>query len=273
MSDPEQVEFQERIARPVLPGPVARGSIIAGAALLFVVGAVAVMGASPSPSASTGASPAPSASSDPSSGPKDRDRHDVGRFGGPGLGGFGLGRGGFGFGGITITAIDGSSLSLTTDDGWTRTIALTADTTITRAGTAIAAGDLKVGDQIGFRQERGTDGTYTITAIDVILPSVAGTVTKVDGSTITVERRDGTTETIHVDADTTYRIAGDDSPTLSDIEVGDVLIATGTQRADGSLDAEAIAAGGPGRGDWFGHRGPRGAKGPDATAEPSLTPG
>ena len=274
MTDPEQVEFKERISRPVIPGGVARGGIVLGAALLFVVGAVAVMGASPSPSGPAGATPAPSASGDPSSGTKDGDgRHGFGRFGGPGVDGFGFGRGGFGFGGITITAISGSNLSLTTDDGWTRTIAVTGDTTITRSGQTIAIGDLKVGDQIGFRQERASDGTYTISAVNVILPSVGGTVTKIEGSTITVERRDGTTETIHVDADTTYRIAGDDTPALSDIDAGDVIIASGTQRADGSLDAEAVVAGGPGRGDWFGGRGPRGDKDPNASAAPSLTPG
>ena len=48
-----------------------------------------------------------------------------------GFGGPGFGRGGFGFGGITITAISGSNLSLKTEDGWTRTIAVESDTTIT----------------------------------------------------------------------------------------------------------------------------------------------
>jgi hypothetical protein len=276
MTEPEHVEFHERIERPIGPGRLARSGIVLGAAVLFVVGAVAVMGASPSaPPSTTGASPAPAASGDPGTGPKDGD-HGPRGFGGPGfagLGGPGFGRGGFGFGGITITAISGSNLSLKTEDGWTRTITVTSDTTITRAGKTIALGDLKVGDQIGFRQDRQTDGTYTITAINIILPSIAGTVTKVDGSTITVQRRDGTTATIHVDSDTTYRIGGDDTPALADIKVNDVIIASGTQRTDGSLDAEAVAAGGPGQGDWFGGRGPRGDKGPNASPAPSTTPG
>ena len=201
MTEPEQVEFHERIERPIGPSRLTRIGIVLGAAVLFVVGAVAAMGASPSPAPSTtGASPAPAASGDPSAAPKDGDHGPRGfgaRFGGPGFG-----RGGFGFGGITITGISGSNLSLKTEDGWTRTIAVESDTTITRAGKTIAVGDLKVGDQIVFRQERQDDGTFKVTAINVILPSIAGTVTKVDGSTITVQRRDGTTATIHVDADT-----------------------------------------------------------------------
>jgi hypothetical protein len=272
MTEPEQVEFHERITRPILPGRLARGAVVLGAALLFVVGAVAVMGASPSPSTS-GASPAPAASGDPGTTtvPKDGDQglRGLGHFGGRGFD-----RGGFGFGKVTITAISGSNLSLKTEDGWTRTIAVTADTTITRAGKTIAIGDLKVGDQIAFRQDRQTDGTYTITAINVILPSIGGTVTKIDGSTITVERRDGTTGTIHVDADTTYRIAGDDTPALTDIQVGDVVIGSGTLRDDGSLDADAVGAGGPGRGEWFGGHGfPHGDKTPNASPAPSTTPG
>lgn len=277
MTEPEHVEFHEHISRPILPGRVARSGIVLGAALLFVVGVVAVMGASPSPaSPGTGATPAPAASGDPGAGPMDGD-HGLRGFGGPGFGGFGFGRGDFGFGGITITAINGSNLSLKTADGWTRTIAVTADTALTRAGKTIAAGDLKVGDQVGFRQDRQTDGSYTITAINVVLPGIGGKVTKVDGSTITVEQRDGTSATIHVSADTTYRIAGDDTPALSDIKVEDIVIASGTQRADGSLDAETVAAGGPGRGEWFGGRGfPHGDQGPDgpnASPVPSTTPG
>lgn len=277
MTEPEHVEFHEHISRPILPGRLARSGVVLGAALLFVVGVVAVMGASPSPSApSTGATPAPAASGDPGTGPKDGDRGPGGMrgFGGLGFGGPGFGRGDFGLGGITITAISGSNLSLKTADGWTRTIAITSDTAITRAGKTIPAGDLKVGDRIGLRQDRQTDGSYTITAINVVLPSVGGKVTKVDGSTITVEQRDGTTATIHVDGDTTYRIAGDDSPALSDIKVDDIVTASGTERSDGSLDAEAVAAGGRGRGEWFGGRGfPHGDKGPNASAAPSLTPG
>ena len=145
------------------------------------------MGASPSPSATTanpGASAAPGTTQTDPGGPG---------FGGPGFGGpghEGKGRGGdFGRGGfhdITITSISGSNLSLATDDGWTRTIAATSATTITKGGATIALGDLAVGDQIRFSQTKQADGTYTITAIRVILPSIGGKVSAVDGTTITV---------------------------------------------------------------------------------------
>ena len=240
MTEPNEIEFSERVRRPFLSGTAARSGIVLGSALLFVVGAIAVMGASPSPSAPTAADPSAGASSAPAASGAPRDHN-----GGPGFGfgGFGFGRGGLGFGEITITAISGSDLSLKTADGWTRTITVTADTTITRAGTAITVADLEVGDEIRFAQTRNADGTYTVTKIQLVIPSVAGQVTAVDGSTITVKRLDGTTETIHVDASTTYTVAGVTTPTLSDIKVGAFIVAQGTQRADGSLDAAAVHSG------------------------------
>ena len=86
---------------------------------------------------------------------------------------------------ITITAIDGTKLSLKTEDGWTRTIDA-AGATVTRDGATVPVSTLKVGDQIVFRETRNDDGTYTITAIQVVQPTVAGTVASVSGSTVTV---------------------------------------------------------------------------------------
>jgi hypothetical protein len=270
MTEPNEIEFHERVRRPFLAGTAARSGIILGSALLFLVGALAVMGASPSPSAPTGADPSAGASSAPAASGAPRDHR-----GGPGFGfgGFGFGRGGFGFGEITITAISGSDLSLKTGDGWTRTITVTADTTITRAGTAITVADLKVGDEIRFAQTRNADGTYTVTKIQLVIPSVAGEVTAVDGSTITVKRFDGTTQIIHVDSSTTYTVAGVTSSTLADIKVGAFIVAQGTQRADGSLDAEAVHSG---LEKGFGRHDGRGPGDPDKaapSAAPSGTPG
>jgi hypothetical protein len=171
--------------------------------------------------------------------------------GGPGFPG---GRGGhaFGMGGIEITAISGSNISLETEDGWTRTITVDDGTTYARAGEDIDLGDLAVGDTIGFRQTLEDDGTWTIDAIVVVLPHVGGEVTAIDGSTITLERRDGTTATVTVGADTSIRVNGEDAA-LSDIEVGMFLVAEGTETGDAALDAARIAAG---------DRGLRGDKGP-----------
>jgi hypothetical protein len=185
------------------------------------------------------------------------------------FGGGGPGDHGPGIGGITITAISGSSISLKTADGWTRTITVDSGTTYAKGGAAIALGGLKVGDEIGFRETRESDGSYTIDSIAVILPHAGGEVTAVTGSTITVKDRDGTSVTIKVTGSTTYDVAGATAK-LSDIKVGMFLVAEGSQNSDGSLTATTVRAGDHGSGRGFGHE-PDGGANPNATAAPAAT--
>jgi Domain of unknown function (DUF5666) len=225
------------------------------------------MGASPSPSAvgaDPSASAAPATSAAPGTTTPKGDGHG---WAGPGMGMRGdMDRGGFHD--ITITAIDGSDVSLKTDDGWTRTITVTSATTVTKGGATIAVGDLAVGDQIRFAQDKAADGTYTVTAIIVVLPTVVGEVTTIDGNTLTVTQPGGTTATIHVDGDTTYRVNGA-AGSLSDVKVGSVIMAEGSQRADGSLDAAQVRTGVKDRG---GFRGPGSTGGHDWPAGPKASP-
>src|SRR5262245_27896602 len=240
-----------------------RAGVLVTAAALMIVGVVAFMAAVPAPA--TGADPSAASSLDPagapnastapeaSKAPKNGDKSDrsigrgpkglgpLGAFLAPFLGG-GRGGGGIGFGDITITAIDGSNVSLKTADGWTRTISVTGSTTITKAGKTIAIGDLAVGDHVRFAQKHESDGSYSITRIVVVLPTVAGQVSAVNGSTITVTQKGGTKATIHVDSSTTYRVNGS-AGSLSDVKAGSIVIAEGTQRADGSLDAAIVRTG------------------------------
>ena len=309
-----------------------RIGLVATAGLILLISAALAFGASPSPSTGTNQT---TSTDDGSVGDDDW-------LPGPGFvdpagplelthgKGFNRGLGHGRFGAVTITAIDGSSLSLRTDDGWTRTITVTSSTTITRGGQAIALSDLKVGDTIGFRQTRKDDGSYSIHAIAVLVPRVAGEVTaltsngftlkardgttwaitvsgstayklgssdgsKADvkvgsevivsgdkgssdtsltaltvrvrvpvvfgqvtaksGSTITIKRLDGTSQTLHVGSGTIYKVRGVENPSLSDIKVGMTIVAQGSQRSDGSIDATAIGAGVLGRG--FKGMGPR----------------
>jgi hypothetical protein len=258
MTEPDQIEFHEHVAGPDGHGPggspsrsvPVRIGIVAGSALLVVIGAVAAMGASPSPSSSTGASP------DPTTTPANPVMPFDGALpkrmmGGPGLefrGAFKLGR----FGDISITAINGSSLSLKTDDGWTRTITVGNATTITKGGNTVTLGDLKVGDQIVFGETKASDGSYSIDQIRVVLPVIGGQVTAVGTDSITVDSKGGGSATIHVSSGTTYDVDGNASAKLSDITVGSFVVAEGAQRSDGSLDASRVHAGtnmkfGPGR--------------------------
>jgi uncharacterized protein DUF5666 len=247
---------------------VLRVGVVLAAAVVLLVSAALALGASPTPTGGSGAAPqATPGGNGANPGPRLRDR----ALGGGGL--FGLGGGArFGFGNITVTGVDGSNVSLKTDDGWTRTITVTSSTKLTKGGNAIALGDIKAGDRIRFRETRNADGTFAIQAVDVVLPSVFGKVTAKTADSITVETAGGGTATIHVSGSTTYRVAGKANATLGDVAVGEIIGAQGEQRADGSLDATTVrAAGKPGR--WFGDRGgnlnPKAA--PNAT--PNAKPG
>lgn len=153
------------------------------------------------------------------------------------------GRGGRGMRGlaghdITITGIDGTKLSLETDNGWTRTIEA-AGATVTKGGETVALSTLKVGDQIAFRETRNDDGTYTITAIHVVQPTVGGTVASVSGSTVTVNRRDGTSAKVALTGTTTYRI-GSAEATRDAVVAGVRILATGALGSDGTLTATSV---------------------------------
>ena len=256
-----------------LPGgnPI-RVAIVAGVVIVLALSAAITLAASPSPQAGgttqttpvkPGGSPAPGHRG-PSAG--------VGRFGGafgPAFagGGFGFGGGGQGVaGGVTISSIDGSSLSLKTADGWTRTITVSSATKITRAGATISVSGLKVGDQVAFRESKATDGSYTINAISVVLPRVFGQVTATTASTITIKQLGGTTTTIHVSSATTFQVSGASKATIADIKAGMTITAEGTQAADGSFDALSVGG--------FQVRLPQpgGHKTPGGNAKPSAAP-
>lgn len=264
-NETNEVEFREPVRSTGGRSPAVRVGIVAGSALLVVIGAVAAMGASPAPS--TGTDPvAPGASAAPGTTTPNLVKPGWGgRMGGMDMRGGDFR--GAGFRDITITSIAGSDVMLKTDDGWTRTITVASTTTITKGAATIAITDLKVGDEIRFSQTKATDGTYTVTAIVVVLPHVAGEVKTIDGQTLTVTQPDGTTATIHVDGDTTYLVNGA-AGTLSDIKVGSIIAAEGTARSDGSLDAAAVRSG-------FGGHGGRGGPGfpdHDGPGDPNASP-
>jgi hypothetical protein len=278
MTDSEPT-FSRQIAHPDR-----RKVVAVGLASLAVLAAAAItMGASAGPSTgaadpSTAASSAPAASADPGtdSAPPIHDawpnggmgafRDDFGAFGRFGAGAPGIGR----LGGVEITAIDGSDLDLETVDGWTRTITVTADTEITKGGDPIELGDLAVGDSIRFRQQPNDDGTFSIIRIDVVLPHVAGTVTAVTDTTITVELRGGTTATVHVDDGTAFKVEDvTGTAGIGDVKVGMRIVASGEQNADGSLDASRVLAGtGRFREDREWKRAPDSSPAPDASGDP-----
>ena len=318
------------------------GLVLGGAAILMIAAAATSLAASPTPSGSS----APSSSSSGTA-PSTAGDTGIGAAGLPGLGRLG----GRGFAEITITSISGSDVTLKTADGWTRTITITSSVQLTKGGQTIQLSDLRVGDQVVFRQTRNDDGTYTVTALAVVLPTIQGTasdvtasgfkVTTRDGSvwtgtvngsttygygkgtgslsdvkagepvrvagsitadnqmtatnvrvagdravgqvtaktadSITIKKRDGSSVTIHVSADTTYRVAGVDNASLGNVAVDMYVAVSGRARSDGSIEADVVAAGngrGLGRDGFHGPNGFRFGGQPGADhidpAQPAL---
>ncbi len=145
-------------------------------------------------------------------------------------------------GGLTVTAVASGTITATGKNGKSVTIHTTSSTSYTRAGKTVAASTLAKGDHIAVRGQRNSDGSINATAIQIVLPVYAGKVTAISGSTITIQspRDSATSYTIHVVSGATIRRAGQ-SAALSDIAVGDRIVATGTLNSDKSLDAEAIS--------------------------------
>jgi hypothetical protein len=236
-----------------------RAGMIVGTGLVLVLGAAVAMGASPAPSSATGAGATPGVQADPGRGTGNGGRGAFGPmgpfgafgpFGGPLPGGPGKGfgrggrggpgdHGGQGLGTISVSAIDGSSLSLKSATGWTRTIDVPSTATITNGGAPATLIDIKVGDTIRFAERRDADGTTTITAVAIVQPQVAGTVTAVGAETITITLRDGATRTIATNGSTTYRLERDGGA-RSDVGVGSMIVATGQKASDGTMTATSI---------------------------------
>jgi hypothetical protein len=146
--------------------------------------------------------------------------------------------------GGTVKSVSDTSVTLTQPDGTDKVIQLTDSTTYKLAGAAATKAALTTGAQVDAEGTTATDGTLTATVVN-IRPAVAmGTVTAKDtsSSTITVKTRSGSSLTIKVTPATTYRVAGVANATFSDVAVGAILMAEGSQDPDGTFSATAIQA-------------------------------
>jgi hypothetical protein len=234
------------------PRPV-RSAIVLAATVAVVVTAAVAAGANPStqpasPQATTspGSTSAPGATMAPGQAGRPMGPFGFhGRDGWDGPRGF---RGGFpgAIGAISIDSVDGTKVNLKTDDGWTRTID-TSGVTVTRAGKTITASDLSAGDRVVIEEQLYSDGTFTVTALRVLVPRIDGVVDAVTGATFTVKQRDGTSRTVTITDATTYTVgknAGSKSDLKSGLEVDVEGTATGdTFTADAVHIAPSVLAG------------------------------
>ncbi len=139
-----------------------------------------------------------------------------------------------------ITAINGSQLSLKTDDGWTRTI------------DACGRDRHRAGRHRDHRRPTSRSVTRSASArpatptaptpspqIVRIPPQASGTVKTVDANSATLTQPDGTTKTIGLTSSTTYTLNGN-AATAADLKVGTRVHATGTVDANGNFTATKV---------------------------------
>src|SRR5277367_555881 len=212
----------------------------------------------------------------------------------PAGGGYGSGSGGGMMGngrgvGGTVTAVSGSTITIKTEEGDTYQILTSANSRIMkrvdRQPEPVKITDIHVGDALMAGGEVDAKAK-TVGAVFVMLLTpeqaaqakkmreefgktwTAGEVTAIKDTDITIKRRDGVAQTVSVDENTSFK-KQNDSITLADIQVGDMLRATGALKGSNFLAATVTVGrmGGPG-GEGRGPRpGQAPAGGPPATPQ------
>lgn len=211
-----------------------RWALIAGSAGLVAGLALGVTGLA----AATAPTPSPTAKADAAR-PFDRG---PGHF---------QGREHHGRGGL-VSAISSSSLTVRTPAG-SRTIGLTGATTYYRGEIKATQASVKVGDVVHVRLVDPAAASPVAAVVTVVPAHLAGFVTKIDGSTITLVDGSGFTRTLTTSSATVYDKDGA-TGSASDITVGSFIHALGTVDANGTtLDATKV---GTGLGDMDRHPGP-----------------
>lgn len=146
-----------------------------------------------------------------------------------------------------VTALSGTTLTVTSDLGQRRSYALTSATVIHQGPKqSLPLSNLKVGDRVHVRADGSTSSGTTLKAVDVDvhLAHIDGVVVTVNGGAVTVTDHEGFTRRINVSA-----------AAASSVRSGSRVHAEGRVDADGTtLDATTIttrttpAKGGPAKG-------------------------
>jgi hypothetical protein len=191
--------------------------------------------------------------------------------------------------GGTVTAVTGTTITIKTEDGDTYQILTSANSHIMRRvdrqPEPVKIADIHVGDAVMAGGEIDAKArTVGAVFVMVLTPEqaaqarkmredfgktwTAGEVTAIKDLDITIKRRDGVTQTVSVDENTSFK-KQNDSVTLADIQVGDMLRATGALKGSAFL-AATVNVGRMGGSGGQG-RGPR-LDGAPAGSPPAPTP-
>jgi Domain of unknown function (DUF5666) len=131
-----------------------------------------------------------------------------------------------------VTAVNGSTLTVTGFDGVSHTISVNGNTHFERAGHPATLADVKVGTAIVAEGTENPDGSLSAVAVMIQVPRVIGRVTAINGTSITVSSRDGTEYTVTTSGSTVYASPWGASASASSVQTGTFIVAQGTFGAD-----------------------------------------
>jgi hypothetical protein len=152
-----------------------------------------------------------------------------------------------------VTSVSGTTITLTGFDGASHTVIVTGQTRYQKAGASAGLSDVSPGTAIVAAGTLDSSGTLTAVRVTIRVPTVAGEVTAVNGSSYTVTARFGTTYTVNATSSTTYVNRDGTAASASAVQVGTYIAAQGTLSADGkTLTAQRILVVPPGTGRGFG---------------------
>ena len=136
-----------------------------------------------------------------------------------------------------VTAASSTSITIDSWNGTSNTYPISPTATYTEGGASATASSLVVGDRVQL--QISASAPATVTAINIELAFLFGTVTSVSGDTILIRDPQGFARTILVGSGTTYTGGG-----LGDIVTGSKIVASGTVDPNGTtLDALTVKIG------------------------------
>jgi preprotein translocase subunit YajC len=139
-----------------------------------------------------------------------------------------------------VTAITGSTITLSQGLKGNEVTVTTSDATkYYIGGKQVSASTLQAGDTIGVAGVISDKTSVNAVAVFIQGPRVVGKVTAVNGNTITLQTKNGTTWTITVNNDTQYLKDGQPAA-LSDVQVGSQIAVVGLKTGDNALTAMVV---------------------------------
>lgn len=160
--------------------------------------------------------------------------------GGPGGKGGPGGRGGPGDGlGGVISSISGNTINIKHDSAVNIIATVNSSTVYKEAGQTISLSSLKAGETVQLRETRNSDGTASVTEVDVVMAHSGGTISSISGNTMTLTTPNNSSVKVNLSSSTTYTDLGK-AISLSSLKAGEKVEVSGQTNSDNSLNATVV---------------------------------